>query len=609
MGHSVLEMRSGAVTIFSMWLNSSMTFGTAHIFAAPFESLGNVDQRPTADTVSHFAFIDHRSLPLSIPPNCLAASPRPLIDHCASLHNAPVRVGSNIAPRQGSGSTNFWGYMPKLTQQELERHLWGAADILRGTVDAGDYKQYIFGLLFYKRLCDVWQEEYEALLAETGDREEAADPDEHRFHVPAEHRWEAVRQHSTQIGQRLNNALNAIEDANLRLRGVFGDVDFANQDRFSDALLEKLLTHFEKHRLRNADVPADMLGDAYLYLIKMFAEGAGKKGGEFYTPRSIVRLMVEIVEPRPGMSVYDPTCGSGGMLLEAVQYLKDRGEDARTLSLYGQEKNFATWGIAEINLFLHNVDDAFIAKGDTILSPKRYDPKAREFVEGIGAYDRVLANPPFSEKVWGYDVWQNGDPFGRDTYGCPPKGYGDLAFVQHMLASLKDDGMLVVVVPHGVLFRGGAEGRIREAMLAADVIEAVLGLAPNLFYGAGIPAALLVCRKKKPAERRGKVLIVNGDATFQPGKAQNFLTDDHVHTLAETVHAFADVDKLARVVPFEEIAANDHNLNISRYVQTGADAEVVDVAAEVAKLQDLIAKRNAAEAVMFGHLKRLGYVE
>lgn len=498
--------------------------------------------------------------------------------------------------------------MAKLTQQELEKHLWGAADILRGTVDAGDYKQYIFGLLFFKRLCDVWEEEYEALLAETGDKEEAADPDEHRFHIPQEHRWEAVRQQSTLIGQRLNNALAAIEDANLRLRGVFGDVDFANQDRFSDALLEKLLSHFEKHRLRNADVPADMLGDAYLYLIKMFAEGAGKKGGEFYTPRSIVRLMVEIIDPRPGMSVYDPTCGSGGMLLEAVQYLKDKGEDLRSLALYGQEKNFATWGIAQINLFLHDVGDAFIAKGDTILSPKRYDPKAREFVEGIGAYDRVLANPPFSEKVWGYEVWQNGDPFGRDTYGCPPKGYGDLAFVQHMLASLKDDGMLAVVVPHGVLFRGAAEGRIREAMLAADVIEAVVGLAPNLFYGAGIPAALLVCRKNKPAERRGKVLIVNGDATYQSGKAQNFLNDEHIRALADAVHGFADIEKLARVVPVEEIAANAYNLNISRYVQTGVDAETVDLTEEVTKLQDLIAKRNEAEALMFGHLKRLGYV-
>ena len=497
--------------------------------------------------------------------------------------------------------------MAKLTQAELERHLWQAADILRGTVDAGDYKQYIFGLLFYKRLCDVWDEEFEALLAEMGDRTEAADPDEHRFDIPAKHRWEKVRRASTQIGQRLNNAFAAIEDANLRLRGVFGAVDFAKQEQFPDALLERLLSHFEKYRLRNADVTADVLGDAYMYLIKMFAEGSGKKGGEFYTPRQVVRLIVECLDPKSGMSIYDPTCGSGGMLLEAVQHLKERGENPRSLSLYGQEKNLGTWAIAQITLFLHDIDDAFIAKGDTILAPKRYDPKAKEFVSGVGTYDRVMANPPFSEKVWGYEIWGNGDPFGRDAYGCPPKGYGDLAFVQHMVASLAKNGMLGVVVPHGVLFRGGAEGRIREAMLKADIIEAVIGLAPNLFYGAGIPAAILIIRKSKPKDRKGTVLVVNGDATFQSGKAQNFLTDQNVKTLAETFHAFSTVEKLARVVPVEEIESNGFNLNISRYVQTGADAEAVDVAAQVAKLQDLIVQRNEAEAVMFEHLKRLGY--
>jgi len=250
----------------------------------------------------------------------------------------------------------------KLTQSELETHLWKAADILRGHVDAGKFKDYIFGLLFYKRLCDVWDEEFEVLLAETGDREEAAEPDEHRFHVPAEHRWDAVRKHSTQIGQHLNNAFAAIEDANLRLRGVFGDIDFANQERFPDARLESLLAHFEKHRLRNADVPADMLGDAYMYLIKQFADSAGKSGGEFYTPRQVVRLIVECLQPQPGMSIYDPTCGSGGMLLEAVQYVKDHGGNARSLSLFGQEKELDTWSIAEINLFLHDIDDAFIAE-------------------------------------------------------------------------------------------------------------------------------------------------------------------------------------------------------------------------------------------------------
>ncbi len=518
---------------------------------------------------------------------------------------APPKAEKVIATKSNGGAAQ--PRSGRLTQAELDRHLWQAADILRGHVDAGDYKQYVFGLLFYKRLCDVWDEEFEKLLVETGDREEAADPDEHRFDIPTEHRWEEVRKHSTQIGQRLNNAFAAIEDANLRLRGVFGSVDFANQERFPDARLERLLAHFEKHRLRNADVTADVLGDAYMYLIKMFAEGSGKKGGEFYTPRQVVRLIVDCLQPAPGMSVYDPTCGSGGMLLEAVQFLKENGEDARSLSLYGQEKNLGTWAIAEMNLFLHDIDDAFIAKGDTLASPKRYDPKASEFVEGVGAYDRVLANPPFSEKVWGYEVWANGDPFGRDAFGCPPKGYGDLAFVQHMIASLKQDGRLGVVLPHGVLFRGGAEGRIRQAMLEADLVEAVIGLASNLFYGAGIPAAILIISKAKPKERKDKVLVVNGDATFQSGKAQNTLTEANLKTLADAFHAYEDVEKLARVVPVEEIAANGFNLNISRYVQTGADAEAVDVAAEVVKLQDLIAQRNAAEAVMFEHLKRLGY--
>jgi type I restriction enzyme M protein len=495
-----------------------------------------------------------------------------------------------------------------MSLEELERHLWQAADILRGHVDAGKFKDYIFALLFYRRLCDVWDEEFDVLLAQTGDHEGAADPDEHRFHVPSQHHWSAVRKHATQIGQHLNNAFAAIEDANLRLRGVFGDVDFANQERFPDARLEKLLGHFEKHRLRNVDVSPDMLGDAYMYLIEQFAEGAGKKGGEFYTPRQVVKLIVECLDPQPGMSIYDPTCGSAGMLLEAVQHLKGKAQDPRSLSLYGQEKELDTWAIAQINLFLHDIDDAFIAKGDTVLDPKRYDPRAQEFLPGIGAYDRVMANPPFSQKVWGHEVWINGDPFGRDVYGVPPKGYGDLAFVQHMIASLKDDGMLGVVVPHGVLFRGGAEGRIREAMLKADIIEAVIGLAPNLFYGAGIPAAILIIRKKKPIERQGKVLVVNGNTTFQSGKAQNFLTDANVKTLAESFHAFSDVEKLARVVSAAEIEVSGFNLNIGRYVQTGADPDTVDVAAEISKLQDLIAKRDGAETAMLEHLKRLGYV-
>jgi type I restriction enzyme M protein len=320
----------------------------------------------------------------------------------------------------------------------------------------------------------------------------------------------------------------------------------------------------------------------------------------------VVRLLVECLQPQEQMSVYDPTCGSGGMLLEACHYLERNGNNPKTLALYGQEKNLNTWAISKMNLFLHDIDDVEIKRGDTLIDPQHLvgeDGAAK----GLRTFDRVLANPPFSLKEWGHDDWSTGDKFGRDKYGCPPKGYGDLAFVQHMVASLTSNGVAGVVLPHGILFRGGAEGKIREGLLNDDLIEAVIGLPTNLFYGTGIPACILIINKNKAAEHKGKVLFVNGAKEFKEGKNQNTLTDDNVAVLAKGFHDYNDQDRFSRVVGIEEIAENDHNLNIPRYVPDMDEEEEIDVSAELVKLNDLRAERDEAESVMLAHLKELGY--
>jgi type I restriction enzyme M protein len=438
-----------------------------------------------------------------------------------------------------------------ITLSELESHLWQAANILRGSpVDRTDWKSYILPLLFFKRLCDVWDEEAEEARATYG--EDFAD--EHRFQVPEGCHWNDVRAAAVNVGTVLQNAMRCVEAANQKhLYGVFGDASWTNKDRVPDPLLKDLIEHFSSLRLTNARVASDVIGDGYEFLIKKFADSTNKKAGEFYTPRSVVRLMVDILDPQPSETIYDPACGTGGMLLAAVQHVRDQGGDPRTFfgKLYGQEKNVTTAAVARMNLLLHGLEDFSVERGDTLRNPVFTDPASG----GLARFDCVIANPPFSLEQWGRELWEN-DPWGRAFAGLPTDSSGDFAWVQHMVTSMAErTGRMAVVLPQGALFRGGIEGKIRQKLLEMDLIEAVIGLAPNLFYGTGLAACILVLRKDKPAARAGKVLIVDAAPLYRKGRAQNFLEREHANTILGWTQTFADVQDRAKVATVDEIAA------------------------------------------------------
>lgn len=448
-----------------------------------------------------------------------------------------------------------------LSQRGLENYLWGAATLLRGLVDASDYKQYIFPLMFFKRLSDVWSEDYKDALLETEDEDYATATANDRFVIPKGANWNDVRSAPKDIGRALLSAFLAIEAANpKRLQGVFGNANWTDKGQMSDATLKNLIEHFSKHDLTLAAVPEDELGNGYEYLIKKFADDSGHTAQEFYTNRTLVHLMAQMLEPQPGESIYDPTCGTGGMLISCLAEAKRRGGETRSIGLYGQELITITAAISRMNLVIHGVSDFHIASGNTLANPA--------FAEGdtLRTFDVVLANPPYSIKKWNRGAWEN-DPWGRNFLGTPPQGRADYAFFQHILNSMDPEtGRCAILFPHGVLFRN-EEAEMRRKLIEADLVECVLGLGPGLFYNSPMEACVILCRSKKPADRQGRILFIDAVAEIARERAQSFLRPQDQARILKAYQDFTNALGFASVVRTTDVLAAEGNLSIARYVK------------------------------------------
>lgn len=454
---------------------------------------------------------------------------------------------------------------------ELESYLWDSAVLLRTNIDAGAYKQYIFPLLFFKRICDVYDEETQVAFEKYGeDAREFSEDELHTFIVPRGYHWSDVRETTQDVGLSIVTAFRKIEKANSeKLSGVFGDAAWTNKNRLPDKLLKDIIEHFSTKTLSLNNCPEDELGQGYEYLIKKFADDSGHTAQEFYTNRTVVHLMTEMLKPKSGESIYDPTCGSAGMLISAIAYLKNKGQEWRNVSAYGQEINQLTSAIGRMNLFLHGVNDFHIVNDDTLARPA--------FVEHgqLKQFDMCLANPPYSISQWDRSTFES-DKYGRNFLGVPPQGRADYAFIQHILKSLKGDtGRCAILLPHGVLFRN-EEKNIRENLVKSDLIECVIGLGPNLFYNAPMEACVLICRTRKDKSRVGQVLFINALNEITRKNAQSYLEEKHISKIAQAYDNYTNIENFSKVATIKDIAENNYSLSIPLYVRVEESEEMVD---------------------------------
>ena len=486
----------------------------------------------------------------------------------------------------------------KMSLEELESFLWSSADILRNRVNAASYSKYIFGLLFYKRISDVWKEEYDETFKKYGDVALANDPVYHKIQLPKNVNWSTVVDSPpNKMGERINENLKRITKENKpSLDRIFDKLDFAEKEIFSDEVLQELVNHFSKQNFGNDNYPSDMLGDAFEFIIKKFADDGGATAGQHYSPRGVERMIIQILNPDEKDKIYDPSVGSGGFLLEANNYLKDKYDDGEIKAyLYGQELNLETYSIAKINMFLHNIEYADIRQGDTLSDPKFKDKEE---------FEVVVSNFPYSVKQWSVEKFKSKH---GSEYETPPKGNADYAFIIHIIQSLSKNGKAGIVVPHGVLLRSNTEKRIREKIIKEDLIEAVIGMPPNLFYGTSIPVAILILNKNKVAERKNKILFINASDLYKPERNKNVFEEKHIKEVLNIFTKYKKKEKFCSVKSVKDIEKNDYSLNINLYVNSSKKEEEIDIKATLKEESGIDKELKKVEKDMKENLKILGF--